>query len=986
MKRILSMVLAIVMILPLITSLVFAEGEVAAQSDKVNVAPEASFEVEAGTSWAGWMPQLLVDGKKDVGTYSPRGRNYAISMNLTKATYISDFIVTINREGQLPDFSVTYSNPTKFVKIEAYKDDNLVFKTDAVLETGDLKEVSVQINEKVTKVVITVPQNALNNSNAAEAIWEVEAYTEVAPAGCDAEQKDIASEAQISSPQAWWACKLETLVDGDEHYGTHSPKGGQYSIYFDFGAERYIASARIVCNGYGKEAAQNFEIGNIENKEVYYTGMSITLKAYDFNDDLVFQSDKVDVSTLTEFSTDVAVSASRIEFFISEAGAAGQGGGNYFWEANVFEETGTHDYHESMKENPSCAVPGYIGYQCSNVNCGATKKEVIAATGFHIWDEGVETTPATKEANGTKLYTCIVCDTTTERDIAALNHFWDNGTVVPNDCDTEGYTVYKCIGCDVSGCTASYKDNYTFKLGHDFDDGKVEKVANIEETGLLVYRCLRDGCTGYKEKVLRQAKYTDSVVDLSNAIVDHFDGSANVDKLGANVFDGNVNDKFWCAPGEVTTLPGYEGKKVGYLEIHLKQEYYFTNGKIYVSSNYNWLEVQFLYKSNGQWVESAKYVHDRIDTGGSDGPVPLDMTSALNSGARASMIRIVAVGPKTHWMYGEYPGSGLRFHEIELKAHQCNVTEDDYEAESKWNKATCTTDGSCKATCPVCGLTQTVTLTSEEYGHDYGDFVVTKKPTCSEPGVGTKKCKDCGHTSGAMAVPATGVHTYEDDDSFMAPECIKPGIGQHKCTSCARVSYVYPVDATGIHTFPAEGIIKSHPNYTATGETIFACKYCGLAEGKDSVITEKTPMPENFVQFEGLELRTTGFVGIRATFKYDTEILKELQKTCDVTITIKATDSKGESRSVEVFGKRGTQKYDEETGEFQVALRVPSCVEEYTFSYEIRLMNFRGVEVKEYSLENATTSVYDLAKKLLDSNALISNDVRKLCNEIVDEK
>ena len=145
-------------------------------------------------------------------------------------------------------------------------------------------------------------------------------------------------------------------------------------------------------------------------------------------------------------------------------------------------------------------------------------------------------------------------------------------------------------------------------------------------------------------------------------------------------------------------------------------------------------------------------------------------------------------------------------------------------------------------------------------------------------------------------------------------------------------------------------------------------------------------MPENFVQFEGLELRTTGFVGIRATFKYDTEILKELQKTCDVTITIKATDSKGESRSVEVFGKRGTQKYDEETGEFQVALRVPSCVEEYTFSYEIRLMNFRGVEVKEYSLENATTSVYDLAKKLLDSNALISNDVRKLCNEIVDEK
>ena len=985
MKRILSMVLAIIMLLPLITSMVFAEGTaVTADDSKVNVAPEASFSIAAGVEWAGWMPQLLVDGKKDVGTYSPKGRNYTISMNLSKATYISDFVVAINREGQLPEYSVgnTYAKITRYVKIEAYKGDNLVFKTDSVLNTESLQEVSVQINQKVTRVDFIVPQNG-NNINGVESIWEIEAFTEASSAGCDAEQKNIAAEAQISSPQTWWACKLETLVDGNEHYGTHSPKGGQYSIYFDFGAERYIASTNIICNGYGKEAAEGKEVGNIENKEVYYTGMSITVKAYNFNDDLVFESDKVDASTITELSIDVAASASRIEFFISDAGAAGQSGANYFWEAMIYEETGSHDYKEVMKENPSCAVPGYIGYQCSNVNCGATKKEVIEATGFHIWNEGEEITPATVEANGNMLYTCIVCDTTVERDIPALNHNWNGGTVVPNSCDDEGYTEYKCLGCDVAGCTAKYKGNFTFKLGHDFDDGTVEKIANIEETGKIVYRCLREGCDGKKEKILRKAKYTDSTFVVDNSLVDHYDGTHNVSELGSYVFDGKVDGNFWCAPGDC----GGGTRNSGKLEIYFNQEYYFTTAKIYVSSNWNWFEVHFMYQEGGEWKTSATYAHDRAqcDT------AMFDMSINLGIGARASKVVIESVGRisggtavATHWQYPDYAGSGLRYHEIELTAHKCNITEDCYEDESKWNKPTCTQDGSCKATCPICGLTQTVTLSSEKYGHNYGDFTVTKQPTCSVPGVGTKKCITCGTTSGAMEVPATGIHTYENYDEFMAPECIKPGVGQHKCKECARVSYVYPVDATGVHIYPAEGIIKSHPNYTATGKTIFACKYCGLDEGKDPIITEKTPMPENFVTFEGFELRATGFVGIRASFKYDTAILEELQKTCDVTISIKATNANGESRSVEVYGKRGTQKYDAETGEFAVALRVPSCVDEYTFSYEVKLMNFRGTVTQEFSLENATTSVYDLATAALDT--AISGDLRKLCEEIAAEK
>ena len=397
-----------------------------------------------------------------------------------------------------------------------------------------------------------------------------------------------------------------------------------------------------------------------------------------------------------------------------------------------------------------------------------------------------------------------------------------------------------------------------------------------------------------------------------------------------------------------------------------------------------------MYQEGSEWKTSATYAHDRAqcDT------AMFDMSINLGIGARASKIVIESVGRisggtavATHWQYPDYAGSGLRYHEIELTAHKCNITEACYEDESKWNKATCTQDGSCKATCPVCGLTQTVVLSSEEYGHNYGDFNVTKQPTCSTPGVGTKKCKDCNYTSSAMAVPATGEHTYENYDGFMAPECIKPGVGQHRCTTCQRVSYVYPVEATGVHIFPGEGIVKSHPNYTATGETIFACKYCALLEGKEPIITPKLEMPKNFVTFEGFELRTTDFVGIRARFKFDKTILAELEKTCDVTITIKATNEAGQSRTVDVYGKKGTQKFDlgeedDQFATFAVALAVPSCTDSYTFSYVIRLMNFRGVETTEFSLSNATTSVYSLAETASKA-ASTSADVKKLCDEIL---
>ena len=47
-------------------------------------------------------------------------------------------------------------------------------------------------------------------------------------------------------------------------------------------------------------------------------------------------------------------------------------------------------------------------------------------------------------------------------------HVFDNGTVTPPSCSAEGYTTYACT---VSGCTYSYKADYTPATEHSFKDG-----------------------------------------------------------------------------------------------------------------------------------------------------------------------------------------------------------------------------------------------------------------------------------------------------------------------------------------------------------------------------------------------------------------------------------------------------------------------------------------------------------------------------------
>lgn len=1058
-KRVFSVVLALIMLLPMFSAFAFAKENVDVTNIPKNIASAADITIVEGLSWAGWKPEYLVDEDATTGTYSPRGKAYAIELSFVKAYYFTEVNVYVNREGTLPNVEAPeqFSDKTTKIKVVAYNGSEIVYESDAI-DASKLDMVTAPVRAEADKIVISSPELS-DSALGCEALWEIEAYSRTVPGTCDAVTRNVASEAILTAKRRlwdkekqeyyetttvngdsleWWATNFKALTDGDPHTATKSPKAPDFILQFDYGAERMISSVVFTTNGWGY-ALNTGDIGVIKgedgnpildengNKQYKpeFRSYTMTVYAFDYNDDEIFKSDAIDVSALEQVTFNIGVKAARIWCSVTGAGGDGYNGNIHMYEVEINEENGSHALEKTATSNPSCVAPGYIEYTCQDYDCGYTKKETLQPTGFHSWSEEYEVIeePTTTE-NGKGNFKCEVCKEVVEREVPALEHNWDNGTIYKPDCENEGYTLYRCTD---AGCTLSYKANFVSKLGHNLDDGIVTKKATRTETGLLVYSCLRDGCDYTQDKELRLARYTDSTFAVDNSIITKYEveldfkgdkdiyagTEAGLANLGKYLFDGITNEgvdgtkdpcNYWFAPAGLKYVPRLDDngnpvkndkgeiindpeKHSGKLYVYLDREYYFTEGVLYAAANWKWLEVHFQYQENGEWKTSTTFKHDRLNNMIVSGQ---SLTSVLNGGARASRIVIESVNGDAGINYVSIPkdsplaGGRLQFHELVLKAHKCSVTEDEYEPEANWNKATCTQDGSCKATCVVCNVTQTVVLPKEEYGHDLNAVTPIVAPTCAADGFGKASCKNCSYEKTNIPLPKTGAHDYSKITTFVEPTCNSKGIERIVCMHCGAVETETPIPETGIHVY--DWLIKSSANYTAEGTTVHACIYCNEKSGLyDDIIQEKLPVPENFVSLVGYEIRMTDFVGLRAKFVYDAEMLATLQQTCDVTLTINIIDSKGNTKSVDIIGKNGTQKYNKETGEFAVVMKAP-CTEEFTFSYSIRLRNFRGIVEKDFTFDNSTpTSACTVAQSILDSGVTLTVDVKKLYQEIVAE-
>lgn len=115
----------------------------------------------------------------------------------------------------------------------------------------------------------------------------------------------------------------------------------------------------------------------------------------------------------------------------------------------VIPATGAHTFVFTKNVAPSCTEAGYDLYTCRD--CGASEQRNVKPALGHKWDSGTVTTEPTEKDPGTMTYTYTVCGATKTEVIPATGphtHVWDEGTVTVAPTETTpGVRTYTCTVC-----------------------------------------------------------------------------------------------------------------------------------------------------------------------------------------------------------------------------------------------------------------------------------------------------------------------------------------------------------------------------------------------------------------------------------------------------------------------------------------------------------------------------------------------------------
>ena len=146
----------------------------------------------------------------------------------------------------------------------------------------------------------------------------------------------------------------------------------------------------------------------------------------------------------------------------------------------------THSYKDVVTA-PTCTAKGYTTHTCA---CGDSYVDTYTDALGHAWDNGKVTKEPTETETGVKTFTCTRCGETRTETMPVIPHEHNyNAVVTAPTCTEKGYTTHTC------SCGDSYVDTYVDALGHAWDNGKVTKQPTETETGVKTFTCTRCGET-----------------------------------------------------------------------------------------------------------------------------------------------------------------------------------------------------------------------------------------------------------------------------------------------------------------------------------------------------------------------------------------------------------------------------------------------------------------------------------------------------------
>ena len=168
--------------------------------------------------------------------------------------------------------------------------------------------------------------------------------------------------------------------------------------------------------------------------------------------------------------------------------------------------------------------------------------------------------------------------------------------------------------------------------------------------------------------------------------------------------------------------------------------------------------------------------------------------------------------------------------------------EHDFE-ETVIVEGSCTTPGSVRRDCRVCGYSDIITIPAT--GHNYGEIVYEKEPDCEHGSRGYKVCASCGYKQTLDYIPALG-HSYISRVT-RAATCTEDGIVTYTCTRCGDS---YEVTTHAEHHY--ELTVKA-ATCTKDGASVYTCSVCGDAYSEtipashayEPKVTKKASQTEN---------------------------------------------------------------------------------------------------------------------------------------------
>ena len=144
------------------------------------------------------------------------------------------------------------------------------------------------------------------------------------------------------------------------------------------------------------------------------------------------------------------------------------------------------------------------------------------------------------------------------------------------------------------------------------------------------------------------------------------------------------------------------------------------------------------------------------------------------------------------------------------------------------NDATCTENGTETAICDLCGEAEdTREIEDSALGHDFIDYTYNDDATCEADGTKTAICDrdDCEEEDTRTAEGTKLEHNYVDNAVEEKDECETPGFVHYECTLGCGSEYVdrYIDEVKHVEDDP----IRTNPSCTEDGSIVINCEICG---------------------------------------------------------------------------------------------------------------------------------------------------------------